>query len=182
MSEQAVTSEFELIYRTTRTQLLAYLVRRVGEPADAADLLAETYTVVWRRRDDWPDSEEIVPWLYGIARNLIRSHVRSVFGQQDLTARLALSLSRQLQSSTPATDVVRDLRLALEVLREGDRELLRLTAWEGLSPAQIATVTGKSPESIRVGLHRARQRLRAALDAADVAEPERAVLAPRTQT
>lgn len=41
-----------------------------------------------------------------------------------------------------------------------DQEVLRLTAWEGLAPAEIARVLGISPNAAAIRLHRARGRLR----------------------
>ena len=53
---------------------------------------------------------------------------------------------------------------ALHQLPEVDRELVTLVAWDGLSPAEAATVLGLGAATVRVRLHRARKRLRASLD------------------
>ena len=53
------------------------------------------------------------------------------------------------------------VRAALARLDEGDRELLRLSSWEGLAPSEIATVMGVPGVTVRSRLHRARKRLRA---------------------
>jgi RNA polymerase sigma-70 factor (ECF subfamily) len=55
---------------------------------------------------------------------------------------------------------------ALGRLSADDRELVTLIAWEGLTPAEAATVLGLSSGTARVRLHRARTRLRAALSTA----------------
>lgn len=57
------------------------------------------------------------------------------------------------------------VRKALDRLSGDDRELITLIAWEGLTPAQAATVLDLSPATTRVRLHRARTRLRSALSA-----------------
>jgi DNA-directed RNA polymerase specialized sigma24 family protein len=53
-----------------------------------------------------------------------------------------------------------------------DREILTLTAWEGLAPKEIATVTGTPTNVIRVRLHRARSRLKRRLADAQPTGPD----------
>jgi len=62
------------------------------------------------------------------------------------------------------------LRAVLAALSVRDREILTMTAWEGLTPKQIAVVMGTSANVVRVRLHRARTRLKRQLD------PERPIL------
>jgi RNA polymerase sigma-70 factor (ECF subfamily) len=66
---------------------------------------------------------------------------------------------------------------ALGRLSEGDREVVLLCAWEGLSIEEAATALGCSPTAAKVRLHRARRRLRAELD-----RLERVPSWPRTRT
>jgi RNA polymerase sigma-70 factor (ECF subfamily) len=53
------------------------------------------------------------------------------------------------------------VRAALARLDEEDREILRLTSWEGLTPSEVAAVIGVPAVTVRSRLHRARKRLRA---------------------
>ncbi|WP_300399799.1 sigma factor-like helix-turn-helix DNA-binding protein [Nocardioides sp.] len=64
--------------------------------------------------------------------------------------------TRRPAADDPAADVV---RAAIGRLKPSDRELLRLTSWEGLTPAEIAVALGVRPATARVRLHRARQAL-----------------------
>ena len=43
---------FGALFESTHVALLGYAVRRVADPADAADVVAETFLVAWRRLDD----------------------------------------------------------------------------------------------------------------------------------
>jgi RNA polymerase sigma-70 factor (ECF subfamily) len=63
------------------------------------------------------------------------------------------------------------IRAALDTLRDGDQEVLRLWAWERLEISQIAYVLGCSGGTTRVRLHRALRRLRAAALVSDDAVP-----------
>jgi RNA polymerase sigma factor (sigma-70 family) len=173
MSERAAW--FENLFRQTRGDLLRYLVRRTGDPEEAADLLAETYLIAWRRLEAVPPGEEARLWLFGVARNLLRKRPSRSRTAEAVVDRLAAELRAAQQLQEPAVDERADAVLgALARLGEGDRELLTLSAWEGLNPAEIATVLGISPNRARVRLHRARARLRAQLGRAGVPQADAA--------
>ena len=151
---------FEQLFRDTRTDLLAYLLRRSPSPEDAADVLAETYLIVWRKLDAVPKGDRARMWLFGVARNLLLKGADRRRSNHALVERLAGELRSALPS--PVDDERSTaLRSALAALPERDREILTLTAWEGLTPRQIAGVMGISANVVRVRLHRARVRLRA---------------------
>jgi RNA polymerase sigma-70 factor, ECF subfamily len=147
-------AQFERLFRDTRAPLLAYFTRRA--PAeDAADLLAEVYLVAWRKRADLPAGEERRLWLYGVARRLLAEHRRTALpraeeGTEDVD-----------QHASPLEDERRGtaVRAALGSLSDLDRELVTLTTWERLTPADAARVVGITAGTARVRLHRARARL-----------------------
>jgi len=155
---------FELLFRSTRHDLLAYLLRRSTSPEDAADLLAETYAIAWRKLDAIPPGAQARLWLFGVARNLLLRGARRRESQHALVERLA----RELRSAGQPTEEGRSeaLDAALKRLPERQREIVLLTAWEGLTPKQIAAVTRTPVNLVRVRLHRARAKLRQ-----DLADP-----------
>jgi RNA polymerase sigma-70 factor (ECF subfamily) len=155
-------ARFAELFAETRLALLGYLVRRSESPDEAADLLAEVFLVAWRRIADVPAGAGGRLWLYGVARKLLANQRRRVRRERGLAIELAEALRRV--SHEPRSDDL-DPRLplladALASLGERDRELLTLTAWEDLSPAQIAVVLHQPVGVVRVRLHRARMRLR----------------------
>lgn len=150
---------FEQLFRETRQDLLAYLVRRSPRAEDAADTLAETYLIAGRRFDAIPQGDGARLWLFGVARNLLRKGATRHRVQSALVERLAHEL--EASAPQPVDDARADaLRAALAALPARQREVVLLTAWEGLTPKQIATVTGTPVNLVRVRLHRARNRLR----------------------
>lgn len=172
-------AEFEALFLGTRAPLLGYLTRRAS-PDDAADLLADVYLVAWRRRADLPQDDERRLWLFGVARRLLAEHHRLVGRRWD-AEREAGVLAQDRTGDDARGDAVRS---ALRSLGDLDRELVTLTAWEGLTPAEAARVVGITGGTARVRLHRARARLarhprmRALLeesDADDVSPPASAV-------
>jgi RNA polymerase sigma-70 factor (ECF subfamily) len=158
-------SMFEELFRDTRTDLLAYLLRRAASAEDAADLLAETYLIAWRRLDAIPSGKQARLWLFGVARNLLMKGAGRRRSADALVERLAADLRATKHPSQPVEDErLRAIRSALAALDERDREIVTLTAWEGLSPSEIASATGMSANLVRVRLHRARARIRRDLE------------------
>jgi RNA polymerase sigma factor (sigma-70 family) len=157
---------FEDAYRRCGTAVLGYALRRSVSREDALDVVAETFAIAWRRRTDLPaDPQDVRPWLFGIARRCLANVVRSTDRASRLGARLADSFAdagvpdpSTLHENRAESRLVRE---ALDQLSPEDRELVTLIAWEGLTPAQAATVPGLSAGTARVRLHRARTKLRA---------------------
>jgi RNA polymerase sigma-70 factor (ECF subfamily) len=157
-------ARFERLYAEHGRAVLAYAVRRATDAQDAADVVAETFLVAWRRFDAVPDGEAARLWLYGVARRTLANQQRSERRRQALAERLRRELPSALaDGSLPAADTGA-IRSALSTLGPDDQEILRLCGWEELAPAQIATVLGISRIAARRRLHRARRRLRAALE------------------
>lgn len=163
MSKQAgaVEREFAALYDATHPKLLSYCLRRTATRADALDAAAETYVVAWRRFDDLPPQPEALPWLFAVARRVLANQRRGQGRLAALVARLPAAVG---SAPTPEDAVIdgeerRDVLRALERLSPGDRELLRLSAWEGLSPRQLAAACDCTESAAKVRLHRARRRL-----------------------
>jgi RNA polymerase sigma factor (sigma-70 family) len=152
---------FAALFDEHRRAVLGYALRRVADPADAADVVAETFLTAWRRLDDVPGGGAALPWLLGVARRVLANQRRGARRHAGLAERLAGELATQL-GAPPESDL--GLRAALARLPERDRELLLLAAWEELTPSQIAMVTGLRGVTVRSRLHRARRRLRAELE------------------
>lgn len=152
---------FEQLFRDTRTDLLAYVMRRSQSAEDAADVLAETYLIAWQKLDAIPSGERARLWLFGVARNLLLKGASRHRSRHALVERLAGELRRAHPPPAPVEDERSSaLHVALGALPERDREILMLTAWEGLTPKQIAVVVGIPVNLVRVRLHRARTRLK----------------------
>jgi RNA polymerase sigma factor (sigma-70 family) len=154
---------FRRVYAATFEPLLAYALRRVEQPADAADIVAETFLVAWRRRREIPADGEARLWLYGVARRVLANHHRGDVRRERLGQRLRQRLTAF--SADPAAEVPERLaiRAALARLSELDREVLLLTVWEGLEPREAAQVLDVSAAAVRTRLSRARARLREAV-------------------
>lgn len=159
---------FTSLYHDNYQTLLAYARRRVDEQT-ADEVVADTFLVAWRRRDDIPAGFER-PWLYGVARNTIRTAARAAARRGALNGRLHGDVPPESRADDryEVSDRADALVPALQSLREEDREVLMLMAWEGLSHAEIGQVLGVSPNAVAIRVHRARKRLSDRLDEAGV--------------
>jgi RNA polymerase sigma factor (sigma-70 family) len=161
-----VSSEenFRRVYAGNFRPLLAYALRRVEQPEDAADVVAETFLVAWRRDHEIPDGDEARLWLYGVARRVLANHRRGGARRERLGERLRQRITSAV-GGDPGNDVPQRLvvRSALARLGDLDREVLMLTVWEGLEPREAAVVLRVSPATVRTRLSRARGRLREVL-------------------
>lgn len=135
--------------------LRRFLLRRT-DPATADDVLSDTLLVAWRRRSEMPDPA--LPWLFGVARNVLANAQRAQRRQRRVAGKVA-TLDPPVEATPEAGDDA-DLHAALAELSETDREVIRLWAWEQLTPGEIATVLEITPNAASVRLHRAREKLR----------------------
>lgn len=130
---------------------------------DADDVVAEVFVVAWRRLDDVP-SDDPIPWLFAVARNVWRNQRRSDVRRSRLVARLPAP--EPTPPVDPPDDDARDaVTAALASLSDAEREVLLLVAWDGLTSEQLGRALDCSAGAARVRLHRARARFAAALDA-----------------
>lgn len=156
---------FESIYESHGAAVAAYCRRRVaGDVVD--DMVAEVFMVAWRRFAEIAEGSEL-PWLYGVARNVVANQRRSV-GRR---SRLAVRASSQPVATAPesATAVLAGNPLvlaALATLSSSHQEILRLRAWEDLSSAKIAVVLDISAAAVDMRLSRAKRRFERALNGA----------------
>ncbi|GAA4591737.1 sigma-70 family RNA polymerase sigma factor [Planotetraspora phitsanulokensis] len=177
MDEQEV--RFTRLYETYYRNVFGYLVLQVA-PHAAEDATNEVFTTAWRKIDEVP--ERALPWLLGVARNLVRQSYGAAGQARRLANRLADLTTDADRHSWDAADhvVARDHALAaLRTLSSKEAEAVTLTAWHGLEPADAARVAGCSRAAFLVRLHRGRRRLAMALDASHELGMETLERAPR---
>ena len=155
-------ASFEAVVKEVYEPLQRYLRRRTDRTT-AEDVLADVLLVLWRRVDDIPTGASL-PWSYGVARGCLANSRRGADRHLRLIRRLAaepvttepsdLAIAGAVASEDPVFDQ------ALSSLPAGDREVLRLWAWEDLAPREIALVLGISANAASIRLHRARAKLK----------------------
>jgi RNA polymerase sigma-70 factor (ECF subfamily) len=149
----------ERAYVANSADLLSYFGRRVPIPADAADLLSETFVVAWRRGDRMPaDPEQARMWLFGVARRVLANAARGAARHSDLADKLREHLHTLPPEQVDAGTL--DIRAALEAIPADQSELVRLVLWDGFTLPEAATILGVSESTARGRYQRARAQLR----------------------
>lgn len=159
---------FESVYGELYPAICGYVLRRVREPEDAAEVVAETFATLWRRFDASPQGAELRPWLFGVARRVIANQRRGERRRSALSERLVENFDRNPIETVGPREDSSALARAFAALSQSDRELLSLVAWEGLTREELAVALGTSRAVARLRLHRASRRLRAALPSTQV--------------
>jgi RNA polymerase sigma-70 factor (ECF subfamily) len=167
LAHELARVQFGRLYREQGRAILAYALRRVEDREDAADVVAETFLIAWRRLAEVPAGTGARLWLYAVARRVIANLHRSERRRTRLGQRLAETLRTELATHPAAGGEGGEALRAMAELSDEDRELLLLVAWEGLTPSEAAKVLEISSLAARSRLHRARRRLRALIEGED---------------
>lgn len=141
-----------------------YAHRRVGAAA-ADDIVSETFLHAFDGRHRYDlDREHALPWLFGIATNVLRRYHRTearLFRQEARAQAPDTGAEAFLRAEERQDAAIRTRRLLSELrqLRRGDRDTILLAAWGGLGTADIAEALGIPPGTVKSRLHRVRVRL-----------------------
>lgn len=168
-------ARLEGLFASHYAAVLAFALRRASRVV-AEDVASETFVVVSRRLEEVPD--DALPWLYGVARRVLANERRGEARRERLTDELHRDAAQVWMDTTPGE--AGNLLGALRQLPAPDREALMLSAWEGLSTAEAATVAGCSGIAMRARLSRARRRLARLMETEEHTTTKQTL--PRTQT
>lgn len=173
---------FEALFNANYGDVLAYTVRRCPSRQDAEDVVAETFTVAWRRIADIPQGERARLWLFGTAHLVRLNQERARHRQQSLSERMQVVLHplRNRGADTELTSDRERIQRAFAALTPTDREVLQLQVWEELSADEIAVALSISTPAVWKRLQRARERLTRALEPRAGEDPAPLLAAVRT--
>jgi RNA polymerase sigma-70 factor (ECF subfamily) len=162
-----VPAAFAGIFDRHASAVHRYLARRVPWSV-AEDLTGETFLIAFRQRRRYqPDQADSLPWLYGIAPNLLRRHRRTEVRLYRALVRTGVDAAEhdadRVVARAAATAATRRLAEALAKLPAGERDVLLLVAWQELGYAEVARALNIPIGTVRSRLHSARGRLRRAL-------------------
>lgn len=165
--QHQIEPEFDHFVRSNARPLLAYCLRR-AEHADAHDAAAEVLSIAWRKRDELPDGDQGLYWLFGVARRVLANQRRSQQRRRRLARRAAEPSGWRLAANVDS-QVVRHERdqevvEAVAALGERDREILALIVWDEVPRAEVATMLDISEQAVHKRYQRALKRLERRLD------------------
>ncbi|KAB2346370.1 RNA polymerase sigma factor [Actinomadura rudentiformis] len=155
----------ELFDRHSRT-VYNYCFRRTADWTAAEDLTSVVFLETWRRRDQVRlSADSLLPWLYGVATNVLHNHRRSLRRHRAALDRVRAMPAAPNDAAAAAArlEAEREMRVVLDSIKKlsrGDQEILALCVWEGLGYAEAAAALGVPVGTVRSRLARARKRLR----------------------
>jgi RNA polymerase sigma factor (sigma-70 family) len=158
---------FGIIFERHANRIYNHCFRRVASWEMAEDLTSTVFLEAWRKREAVHFVEQsALPWLLGVATNVCRNGARSLFRHKAALGRLT-SRGTDVDDEAGRVDERLDsesqMRLVLEQLQQlshEDREIIELSAWDGLGYDEIAVALDIPVGTVRSRLSRARTRLR----------------------
>lgn len=157
------TSDVTATLLAHRHAFKAFLVSRLGNAADAEDLLQNGLVKALQRADEIKDGEKAIAWFYQVLRNVMVDHVRSrraANRRDEAWTGEAVALSGDVEAERQICGCFEKL---LPLLKPNQAELLRRVELQGESVAKVALALGMSANHASVTLHRARAELRTKL-------------------
>ena len=155
--------EFEHLFNSYAKSVRAFIWRRsngldVGV-SSVDDIEADVWSIAWARKESAPtDAELELAWLFQISRHVLANHIRksvtrrkisNTFHPDEITALAADSLVLLNE----------EIKEVFEVLNASEREVMALSVWESMKPAQIALVLGLTPNAVSIRLNKARKKI-----------------------
>jgi len=158
---------FNLIYDRYFRRIYSFIYMRVRNHADTEELTQETFTAVFRSIDGYSGRSTPLGWIYGIAKNTVRSHLRKLRIQGERMERAgpdALTATSSAWSYTPEDQVAmrryaRAIDARLESVSDWQAEVFFLRHVEDLPIREISRRTMRSSDAIRSGLYRVKRLL-----------------------
>lgn len=144
--------EFHALYARVAAPLRAYVVRTLGSPDHADDIVQDTFLRVLRKPVPVLDEDELRAYVFRIASNLTVDHWRA--HRRETTNDVP-----ERGSAPPDQSTRLDVGRLFNQLKPRERQMLWLAHVEGASHREIAAALGLGAPSIRVLLSRARARL-----------------------
>ena len=161
---------FRVVYDRHAARVFRFLESRCDDRDSALDLTAEVFARAWlyRRRFRDESGGSSLPWLFGIARNVLRASLDARRIEAEARRKLGLE-ARDVAIAAHAEWLLDDegeVEAALTRLPTNEREAVALRVVESLSYRDVAGRLGCSEGAARVRVHRGLERLRALLEEA----------------
>ncbi|HLB22181.1 MAG TPA: sigma-70 family RNA polymerase sigma factor, partial [Solirubrobacteraceae bacterium] len=154
---------FEALVQRYRRPLLRYCRRMQLADARAEDVLQQALLQAWMAFARGADVREVRPWLYRIVHNAAVNAMRgNADGHSELTEAMQAKAALAHESDLQRTMAVRDALSDVAALPQLQQQAIFLTAVDGQSHDEVASVLGVSEGAVRGLLYRARTTLRGA--------------------
>jgi len=150
---------FEQLYAAEASALFSFLAYRTGDRGLAEDLLADAFERALRGRYN-ARKGSAKTWLYAIALNVLRDHMRRAAAESRAYERVDEGVARDPFADFEVRD---ELMRGLARLSAEEREAISLRFGAGLTVPEMATVLGEPLTTVEGRVYRALRKLREAL-------------------
>ena len=158
--------DFDAIHREYRPKIFRYLRHLAGGAAE--DLTQAVFLKVSGALGNCRGESSLATWIYRIATNVARDHARAAGRWESAASESVAELPDPAREAADRAYIRHEMRSCIrglvEELPEPYRAPLLLADFEDLANAEIAEILGLSLDTVKIRLHRARTRLRAALE------------------
>ncbi|MBI5723928.1 MAG: RNA polymerase sigma factor [Planctomycetes bacterium] len=163
--EYADRGEFEQTYLRNYSLVFGYLRARLLDGAWAEDLSQEVFLRAYNAYDRFDATRESSRWLLGIARNVLREHIRKLKRRKEITwAELILELEDTLEEEGVDEEMMRMTNICLSRVGSSGQQAIEMHYRQGLKMEQIAHRLHKTTGAVKVLMVRVRQALRRCLE------------------
>ncbi len=158
---------FGVLYERHVSAVYNFCFRRTAHVSSAEDLSSAVFVEAWELRERTElTRHSALPWLLGVAHNLLRNHWRSARRRRAALQRLPVVEATEDHAGAVAERIdaerrMRAVRAAVDRLPEREQRVIELCVWSGLAPAEAAEVLGVAVGTVHSRLHRGRARLAA---------------------
>lgn len=165
MARKGDIGSYQRIYDVYARKVLNFVCRMVRSPEEAEDLTQETFIVVYQKLRTLKEIDRFEPWLFRIARNFVYQKYRK-------RAPYVVSIDTQTEDGRPLPEPVDERKNPDQAFQAGEledvisgvianlpekyREVFVLSAIQRLSYQEIADIVGRSLQSVKTDIHRAR--------------------------
>ena len=146
------------VWETFHAQLRAFIGARVGDSADADDILQNVFVKIHTHIHTLRKQDRLATWVYQITRNAIIDSYRARHPHQSMPADLGAWDAPQ--ESDPATQIGEYLRILVNGLAPKYRTAIILAEYNGLTSEELGRRLGLSVSGAKSRLQRARSQLR----------------------
>jgi RNA polymerase sigma factor (sigma-70 family) len=168
--ESSEVATFGHLFDLHSQTVYKFCARRTADLALAEDLTSTTFLEAWRHRHRAPlgQAESALPWLLGVANNVVRNASRRQRRERAVTERLpppsvAPAAEDQAIARSMTEASLRGALDAISALSEGEQEVVMVVLWSDLSYEEAATVLRIPVGTVRSRLSRARSKLQTSL-------------------
>ena len=161
--------DWDVLYKSELSRIYNYFLYKVGNREFAQDLTATTFERAWKLRSRYRSTiAAISTWLFGIARNVLKEHLRKsrLSGQriESITRSEEIPANADIEIIIQQQQAKEHLRKILLELPDREQDLIALKYGAGLTNREIAKITSLSESNVGSILHRTVNNIRTQLE------------------